>query len=315
VPDEAPLLFDLGQGGLPLALVQGFAVAALVSAFGALLFLAFLAPPALAGIAPHQRATVTRPCRWLARLSLLLAMTAEGAWLVMESATIAGTDTVPQAFAAVPAVLSDTEFGHLIVTQMLLLVVAALVFGRTKGGARLYLAVVPAGLATVLQAWHLHAAAMANGVSVLLVCEVLHVSAAGAWLGALLPLALLVRTAPPEVGSIASRRFAPFGSACVLVLAITAFWQGLVLVGGLHTLVATAYGWIALVKLVLFAVLIGFAWHNHFRLTPLLRGADPIPARHALERNIVREAGIGLVIVLGAAVLASLSPGRNMTMP
>jgi putative copper resistance protein D len=312
--DSSPLL-DLGEGGLPLALVQGGAVAALFSAFGALLFLAFLAPACLAGIAPEARVAVTRPCRYLARLSLVFALIAGVAWLVMESATIAGANTVAQAFAAVPAVVSETEFGHVVVAQMLLLAAALLAFGRTRHGERAPLAVLPAGLATALQAWHLHAAAMASGVSVLLVSEIVHVLAAGAWLGALLPLALFIRTASPEAGSLVSRRFTPFGAACVLMLAVTAFCQGLVLVGGLRALVATAYGWMALVKLVLFAVLIGFAWRNHFRLTPRLGGADPGSARRALERSVVREAGIGLLIVLVAAVLASLSPGMNMAPP
>ena len=155
---------------------------------------------------------------------------------------------------------------------------------------------------------------MHSGLSLLLVSEVLHVLAAGAWLGTLLPLALLVRMASPEAGSIASRRFSPFGFACVLVLAVTAFWQGLVLVGSLRGLIATAYGWMVLVKLALFAILIGFALRNHFRLTLPLRGTDPISARHALERSIVREASVGLAIVLVAAVLASLPRGMDMTM-
>ncbi len=306
--------FDLGGGGLPLALVQGFSVAALFSAFGTPLFLSFLASPALTGMTSQERLAVMRPCLRLAKVSVLLAVLVELAWLVMESATMAGAGAVASAFVAVPTVVSDTEFGHLVVAQILLLVAAGLVLGQDGHGVRLRLAVLPVGLATVLQTWHLHAAAMHSGLSLLLISEVLHVLAAGAWLGMLLPLALLVRMASPEAGSIVSRRFSPFGSACVLVLATTAFWQGLVLVGSLRLLIATAYGWMVLVKLALFAILIGFAWRNHFHLAPPLRGADPISARRSLELSIVREASVGLAIVLVAAVLASLPPGMDMAM-
>ena len=124
--------FDLGEGGLPLALVQGLSVAALFSAFGALLFLAFLAPSVFTGMAPQEQVTVTRPCLRLARLSLLFAVLAELAWLVMESATLAGAADLSQASLAVPAVVSDTEFGHLVVAQILLLIAATLVLGWAR---------------------------------------------------------------------------------------------------------------------------------------------------------------------------------------
>lgn len=311
--DAAPL-FDLGEGGLPLALLRGIAVAALFSAFGALLFLESVAPPALARVAATERATVAGRCLRLARASLGLAVLAELAWLIAESATIAGAKNFAQTIAAVPAVLSDTAFGQLVVAQMALLV-AAMALSRVDRGGRVRLAALLAALATVLQGWHLHAAAMYDGFSGLLAAEALHVLAAGAWLGSLLPLALLIAAAPPEAGGIAARRFSPLGAACVSALAATGFWQGLVLVGGLHGLIGTAYGWMVLVKLALFAVLIGFAWRNRFRVTPLLSGDDPSSARHALQRSVMREAGVGLLIVLAASVLSSLPPAMDMAMP
>lgn len=313
MPGGAAPFFDLGEGGLPLALLRGIAVAALFSAFGALLFLASVAPPALARIAAAERATVATRCLRLARVSLGLAVLAELAWLVAESAAMAGAADFAHTIAAVPAVLSDTAFGQFVVAQMALL--AAMVLSRVDRGARVRVAALLAGLATVLQGWHLHAAAMYDGFSVLLAAEVLHVLAAGAWLGSLLPLALLIAAVPPDAGAMAARRFSPLGAACVSVLAATGFWQGLVLVGGLHGLIGTAYGWMVLVKLGLVALLIGFAWRNRFRVTPLLSGADAFAARHALQRSVMREAGVGLLIVLAASVLSSLPPAMDTAMP
>jgi copper resistance protein D len=315
MPDGAAPFFDLGGGGLPLALTRGTALAAVLSAFGCLLFLAAMAPPAMARMTLSERVSVVWRCLALGRMSLCLGVLAEGTWLVLESAAMAGTASVSQTLAAVPTVALDTEFGHVVVAQMVLLAAAAAVTWRVDRGRRVLLAAVLAGLAATLQAWHLHAAAMFPGLSTLLASEVLHVLAAGAWLGSLLPLALLIGAAPPEAGAIASRRYSPFGASCVSVLALTAFWQGLVLAGGIHGLIATAYGWMILVKLALFVVLIGFAWRNRFWMTPRLSGAGSLGARRALQRSVASEAGIGLLIVLAASVLASLPPAMDMTMP
>jgi copper resistance protein D len=308
MPDGAVPAFDLGGGGISLALVQGLSVAALFSGFGSLLFLAAVAPPALARMAAPEGAVVADRCRALARVALLLAILAEFAWLWLEAATLSDADGAVQAAGAIPVVVADTEFGHLIVAQVLLLAASVLLSGR---GLRI--AAVSSGAAVVLQAWHLHAAAMYDGPSILLVCEVMHVVAAGAWLGGLLPLAIFVRAADPPAAAVASRRFAPLGLACVLVLAGTALWQGWVLVGGPRGLVGTAYGWMVLVKLALFAALIGFACRNHFRLTPALLGGGSVAAARRLRASILREAAVGLLIVLAAAVLASLPPGMRMS--
>jgi putative copper resistance protein D len=313
--EGAAPFFDLGGGGLALALTRGIALAAVLSAFGCLFFLVAMAPPALARMTVPERMTVVWRCLRLARVSLCFAVLAEVAWLVLESAVMAGTGSVSRALAAVPTVARDTEFGHLVVAQMVLLAAAGVVTWGGDPGRRVTLAVVLTGLTATLQAWHLHAAAMFPGFSALLGAEVLHVVAAGAWLGSLLPLALLIGAAPPEAGSIASRRYSPFGASCVSVLTTTAFWQVLVLAGGVHGLIATAYGWMILVKLALFAVLIGFAWRNRFRVTPRLSGTDSLRARVALQHSIASEAGIGLLVVLAASVLASLPPAMDMTMP
>jgi putative copper resistance protein D len=247
------------------------------------------------------------------RLSLWFAILAAIIWLLLESASMAGTG-IPEAIEVVPMVISSTLFGHVIMAQIILLLMAAtLTLWWATRERLLRVAAGSAGLATMLQAWHLHGAAMHPGLSPLLISEVLHVLAAGAWLGSLLPLALLIRVSPAQEGVAASRRFSNLGIGCVLVLVATAIWQGLVLVGGLDGLLGTPYGWMVLVKITLFAVLLAFAWRNRFRLTPALTD-NAEPARRVLTQSVLRESGVGLVIVLVASVLASLPPGMHMTM-
>jgi putative copper resistance protein D len=312
MPTAAISFFDLGEGGMPLALVRGLAVAAMFSAFGSLLFLTMVAPPVLANLVAPHGAIATRRCVRLVGLSLAFAILGDFVWLVLESASMAEVNILPGTIRVVPTVVFGTLFGHIISAQILLLTAALLTLFWTLREALLQAAAGLAGLATVLQAWHLHGAAMHRGLSPLLVSEVLHVLAAGAWLGSLLPLALLVHASTAQDAAVVSRRFSRLGTGCVLVLAATALWQGLALVGGLHGLFGTAYGWMVLVKTALFVVLLAFAWRNRFRLTPAL-SSNPGPAKRDLVRSIMHESGVGLVIVLVASVLASLAPGMDMS--
>ena len=82
---------------------------------------------------------------------------------------------------------------------------------------------------------------------------VLHLLAGAAWLGGLLPLLIVVQSVPAPAAALACRRFSPLGTTCVLVLAATAGFQFWVLIGGLPGLLGTAYGLVALAKIVLFA--------------------------------------------------------------
>ena len=300
-----------GAGGLPIVLLHGSALAALLSAFGSLLFSGFLAPPAAARLDAAERAAVSRLCSAASRWSLVLAIILELAWLLAESQFIAGAASLGQLAAALPVVIRATIFGQAAVAQILALIVALVVFRRGHGTR---IAAGLAGLATALEALHLHGAAMHEGASPILISELLHVLAAGAWLGGLLPLALFVRTAPPASGAIAARRFSAFAGPLVLVLAGTALWQGRILVGNVSALFDTLYGRIALTKLFLFVILIAFAARHRLELTPALSRAEPLAARRSLTRSVLQEMAIGLAIVFVAAVIAGLPPPSDMAM-
>ena len=167
------------------------------------------------------------------------------------------------------------------------------------------------GLALALQAGHSHAFAMEHAPSPLLYAQGLHLLAGGAWLGGLLPLLILVRDVPPEPAAEVLRRFSKLATLCVIAIAGTACFQGWVLGGGVAGLIGTAYGWVLLLKAALFAVLLGIAAINRFRLTPALERQDAQPARGALMRTIAAETVFGLMVVLAAGVLSGLEPGMH----
>jgi putative copper resistance protein D len=294
-----------------LALVQGVMIAGLFTGFGTLLFQVTLAPAPGAIADARVRAELARRSANLARLGLALTIPAGCAWLVAETAVMAAGSSAGGVLSALPVVLSATGVGHVLSAQIVL-TIAALVLVRAGRAWRLRLAAILSGLATALQAWHLHAAAMHAGPSLLLVCELVHVLAAAGWLGMLPALFLLMGIAPVTAAFAVLRRFSPFGAGCVLALAVTALYQGFILVGSWRALWTTAYGWMVLVKLALFAILIGIACRNQFRLARLLRGG-PGASRAALRRSLVYETAAGLAIVLAASVLANLPPGMDMT--
>lgn len=295
-------------GDLLSALLHGTALAFLFSAFGSLVFLTLLAPPAMDRMDRADRSIIERRGYALARASLALAVAGELAWLVFETGVLAGSSDPAIVLRALPVVALGTEFGHLVLAQALALAAALLALGGNRRGLRPILAASLAGFATLLEAWHLHAAAMYAGPSFFLVCEALHVLAAALWLGSLLPLAFFVRAATPGAAFAIARRYSAFAAPAVLVLAATAFGQGLVLVGSIPALAFTAYGRLVVIKILVFIVLIAFALRHRFRLTPALAGTDPHSVRRRLGRSIFAETACGVLIVLVAAVLASLAP-------
>ena len=93
-----------------------------------------------------------------------------------------------------------------------------------------------------------------------------------------------------------------------VVMAGTAAVQSWELVGSLPGVVGTSYGVTVMVKLVLFLVLLGFAWVNRYRLAPRLLGPAGEASRPALLRSIAVQTGFGLLVLAAAAVLSSLPP-------
>lgn len=276
--------------GTLLIVVRGVSDAALLSAFGTALGWAWLAP----GAGGQGR------LRQVLLLSVLAALAATAAWVLLLGLVLGGS------VADAGLVLRSTQFGHVMAARfvMLALAGASVMAGLRWAGAAL------AGAALVTQAAVGHAWAMSDGAGWLVVCVAVHVLAAGAWIGGLLPLALLLGKAGSATGAALSARFSRLGAVCVGLLAVTAWAQGMALTGSWAGL-ATAYGLVLVAKLSGFLVLLGFAWWNRYRLTPALAGPAGAVTRAALVRSVLREAALGATVVLLAGLLASLPPGAG----
>jgi putative copper export protein/mono/diheme cytochrome c family protein len=248
----------------------------------------------------------------LARWSGLLALVIGVGWMVLQSAVIAGTTSIGETLAALVTVARSTQFGHLVLLRLVLLLAAFPLLGGR--GWRLVAALVLAGAALAMQGGVGHAGATGGAVgAVLLVSEGLHLLAAGAWLGGLLPLFLLAGSLPARAASTTCQSFTPVGLCAVLLIACTAVVQAWQLIGSLGGLFGTEYGRIALLKLGIFLALLLLAMINRFVLTERLHdAAHPVTVR-GLRVSLAVETVLGTLVILVAAFLASGTPATHET--
>jgi len=217
------------------------------------------------------------------------------------------------------AVLTETLFGRIWIVRFALalaLGAAIALVGRTS--ARLegmaWACALPLACALLGSiAWAGHASAEQGFEHLFhLAADVLHLLAAGAWLGALPALAFVLRRARHtadaqelEFAARSTRRFSALGLASVATLILTGAVNAWYTVGSFPALLGTGYGRLLSTKLALFSAMISLAAVNRLRLTPRLSGASVdsvLPALERLSRNAVAETvlGLGVLGVVGA---------------
>lgn len=280
-------------------LLRGAHVAGLLSLFGTLVFMAVLLP---AEADRRLQARLLRFATGSAGGALALGI----AWFLGEAAAVAGASGVAGAIRNVPALVAYLLFGQLLLGRLVLLALALGLLVLRMRGAALLLSAIALGIQPILA----HAGQMAGGLGDTLVgAELVHLAAAGTWLGGLVPLliCLMALPRPPAVRML--RRFTTVGLAAVLAIAASGVLQAWVLAGGPAGIIGTTYGRIVLLKVALFALALVFAALNGLVLTGRLARPAPAGARRGLRRSITIETVLGCAIVLVAAWLASTAPG------
>ena len=297
---------------MPLWIVRGIHFAAVLSVFGVSVFRVAVAPRVLAQLAAAAATLAEQRPDRLLWLGLLLALLSSGWWFGEQAAAISGAATLTDWIRALRPVLLETHFGRLMLLRWGLLSGAAIAISASRRRWRFAVAALLAAWAAAVQVLISHGAAVGGQRGAAIVAaEVAHVLAAGAWLGSLPPLLVILVRASPSAAAVASRRFSPIGVGCVLVLALSAPVLAFLLVGGLPGLLDTDYGHIILVKLGLFLCLLGLAAGNRFVFTSGLTSRDAASSRSRLVWSVAIECALGLLVVLAAAKLASLPPGMH----
>ena len=295
--------------------------------FGELVFVLCVAKP-IWRRAGNAILDVNDVSRWPLRIAVwgLVASIASGvAWLAIEAAVMSGKP-LEQALnrTTVALVLGETLFGRVWLLRAAVgiglgALLTAIIMARDDSRrSRLTMgAAVLAGVYLATLAWAGHAAAgPPEERSLHLTSDVVHLLAAGAWLGALPGLAFVLGRAQrisnvPSFDTAAdvTRRFSALGVVSVGALLLSGLANTWYLVGDVPALVGTDYGRLLLAKLALFAAMITLALVNRLRLTPRLHTHDRAALR-GLRRNALLEAAAGLLYCRSSAFLASRFPRR-----
>jgi len=312
----------------PLVWVRAVHFAATISLTGTVLFLALIAEPVFRGT--HAGGEVPARVRsWLAWIewgSLVVVVVSGAAWLILKAAQMG--DVPWQAVFSedlIPTVLWGTDFGQdwiarLVLAALLVPTLLAAQPARASYRPALVAACVLGAALVGTLAWAGHAAATTGAMGAANISsDILHLVAAAAWVGALVPLALLLVTALGRVDAPsiaiareAVRRFSILGIVSVGTLVVTGVVNGLMIIGSLAVLAGTDYGRLLLFKIALFLAMLSLAAINRLWLTPLLQRQHNADTAAILLRrigsNTVLEAVIGVVIVAIVGVLGTMSP-------
>jgi copper resistance protein D len=234
-------------------------------------------------------------------------------WSLLLAAKI-GDETIGAALAdgTFSTLLTETRFGYLWIARGALAAVVALT-ARAAGRRFGWIGLVSASLMLAALAWIGHAGARSGAVGWLHVsADMAHLLAAGAWLGSLPALALLLsrsgagpRAIPAAAGAAVTRRFSVFGIAAVVTLLITGVINALLLTDSVASLADTDYGRLLLIKIGLFALMVALASINRWFWTPKLPNGRAIAM---VRRHSLIETGLGALIIAIVGVLGTLPP-------
>ena len=220
------------------------------------------------------------------------------------------------------SVLSDTGFGQVWAARSVV-TLAIIAVSWPSGASRVSrrLSVVLAVLAAILLAslagvghTQVH-----EGVPAIvhITSDAIHLLAAGAWLGGLLPLGMVVTSCRTKQLSFDDAvfvlsRFSGMAYLAVAALVASGTINGCFLVGSWSALIGTSYGELLLSKLGLFGLMLCLAASNRFWLVPALvkapaRGESDLAVMQ-LGRHIFAEQVFGILVVGIVSLLGILSP-------
>jgi copper resistance protein D len=221
-----------------------------------------------------------------------IALVAMTAWLAIEANLMSGE---PISGETLGVVLRETQFGTLWIWRAVLLV-GLLALTAWRNRAATLAAAIGAGVVLILTAAAGHGGA--DGSTVHLTGDAIHLLAVGAWLGGLVPFAAAMQR--PDAGATALR-FSTLGVVSVCVILVTGAINTWFMVGNIPALIGTPYGRLLIAKLALFCIMVTVAAVNRYRLVP---SGDV----DALRRNAWVETALGVAIVVIVAVLGTMPP-------
>jgi putative copper resistance protein D len=304
-----------------LILVRAVHLLATLLLTGAVVFRVLVAEPALGGTGESLLARLCFVLRRLIAVNLGIAVASGAAWLALLVASL-GEPSIAEFGERAWIFLTETQFG---ITSQLRLALALLLAGALllrrdcRETAALRTIVLSASVAFAgTLAWSGHGGATPGEAGIMhAAADALHLIAAAAWLGGLVPLALLLRWAmqagrlDPATLTGVLDRFSNLGMLAVATLLASGAVNTIFSLESLDALVASAYGRVLLLKIALFAAMAALATINRLRWMPDLAAATSDGAARPIARihvNALGEIALGIAIVLLVAWLGTMAP-------
>ncbi len=255
-----------------------------------------------------------RVLRRIVASSIVILVASGLGWFAVTTAVIA-EQPIEDIFTGPLAgeVLLETQFGQVSLLRLAIAIALSVCAATCRDR---WLSVTLATILLATLAWLGHSGAAPNIFYT--AADALHVTAAGVWLGGLVPLALLLAALRYQkdaqsvsIARVVTQRFSTLGVAMVAAILLTGLINTWNLAGSLEDIFDTLYGHLLLVKIALFAAMVAVAAINRYRLTPRLE----LPrAMQQLQRNALIEAMLGALIIAIVAALGMISPGSHGAM-
>jgi putative copper resistance protein D len=321
----------LGAGlNAPLIVVRAIHFAATAITTGTLIFRTVVLEPALrseqvpcpGGQKADKLRTQSLSLAWI---GLGITVVSGVIWLLIEAASMSERPfDEAMSSSLLLTVLQETQFGQVCEIRFLLSLVLAACLAYHRFALANWLALgAGLGLAAAI-AWTGHAGSTPGELGKLhLTADALHLLAASAWIGGLVPLTLLLAVARgdralawPSLARNATKRFSTLGVLSVATLAVTGIVNAWILVGSFHALLSTGYGQLLVLKLGVLAIMLVFAASNRFWLTPLLVRSSgnelPVQVLRQLTRNSAIEIALGFAIFAIVGMLGTMHPAIHL---
>jgi copper resistance protein D len=319
--------FGAGFNG-PLVAVRGIHFAATAILAGTLLFRTAVLAPALesdAAACSDQTAygRLRAQSLGVGWIALVITLVSGAIWLLLQAVSMSGLP-FGEAMSSVllGTVLNETQFGTVSEIRAALAMVLLLCLASDRFLPANWLALTVALALAASIAWTGHAGSTSGELGNLHVAaDALHLVAAAAWIGGLVPLALLLAEVHRHGGvtwaslaQVATQRFSILGIASVATLLVSGIVNASILVGSFHALVISEYGRLLMLKLLVFIAMLAFAARNRLWLTSrlVISNDTRIEALRQLTRNSIIEIALGLLIFAIVGMLGTLHPATHV---
>jgi copper resistance protein D len=308
----------------PLIVIRAIHFAATAMTTGTIIFQAMVAGAALHSAEPLTT-VVRKQIRCLVWIGLAITGVSGAIWILLEAAAMSGLPFREAVTSEVLlTVVSDTQFGRVCEIRFVLSMILAACLAYDRFPLVPWLALASAlGLVAAI-AWTGHAGSTDGEMGLVhLTADALHLIAAAAWTGSLVPFAWLLAAARRHrqepwirLARDATQRFSALGIASVAVLLGSGIVNAWILVGSVEGLIGTQYGRLLMLKIALFAAMVGFAAVNRIWLTPRLAlpsgSAVQLETLRQLTRNSMIEIALALMIFAIVGMLGTWHPAIHV---